>query len=74
MEKTNISKEKDNQDIVYEFIIHRIETRMNERIFIGTFGAMRTNDESTRGYCIVKWVSEPCTVPKNTIMKGVETP
>ena len=47
---------------------------MNERIFIGTFGAMRTNDESTRGYCIVKWVSEPCTVPKNTIMKGVETP
>ena len=36
--------------------------RINERIFIGTFGAMRKNDEATQGYYLVKWITKPNTV------------
>ena len=46
---------------------------MNERILIRTFGAMRTNDEATQEYYLVKWITEPYTVRENTVMKGVET-
>ena len=52
LERTNISNEKD-QYRVYETILHGIEARMNERILIGTFGAMRTDDEATREYYIL---------------------
>ena len=38
------------EEKVYKIILHRKETRMNERIHIGTFGEMRTNDEATQGY------------------------
>ena len=34
----------------YETILDRIETRMDERIRIGTFGTMITNNEATQGY------------------------
>ena len=45
---------------------------MNERILIGTFGVMRTNDEATQGYYLVKWITEPYIVQENTVMKGVD--
>ena len=45
---------------------------MNERILIGIFGAMRTDDEATQGYYLVKWITELYTVQEDTIMKGVE--
>ena len=45
---------------------------MNERILIGAFGAMRTNDEATQGYYLVKWITETYTVQKNTVMIGVK--
>ena len=45
---TNDTPEEEEK--VYEIILHGIEARMNERILIGTFGAMRTNDEVTQGY------------------------
>jgi len=32
---------------------------MNERILIGTFDTMRTNDEATQGYYLVKWITDP---------------
>ena len=44
---TNI--ETEDEEKVYERILYGIEARMNERILIGTFGAMRTNDEATQG-------------------------
>ena len=47
---------------------------MNERILIGTFGAMRTNDEATQGYYLVEWLSEPYIMQENTVMKGVDPP
>ena len=56
----------------YETILDRIETRMDERIRIGTFGTMITNNEATQGYYLVKWITEPYTVHENTVMKGVE--
>ena len=45
---------------------------MNKNILIGTFGAMIINDEATQGYYLVKWITEPCTVQEDTVMKGVE--
>ena len=44
---------------------------MNERMLIGTFGAMRTNDEATQGFYFVKWITEPYIVQEGTVMKGV---
>ena len=41
---TNI--DTDDKEKGYETILHRIEARMNERMLIGTFGAMRTIDET----------------------------
>ena len=67
---TNVDTE--DEEKVYETILHGIETRTNERILIGTFGAMRTNDEATLGYYLVKWITEPYTIQENTVMKGVE--
>ena len=49
---TNDTPEEEEK--VYKIILHRIETRMNEWILIGTFGAMRTNDEATQRYHLVK--------------------
>ena len=49
---TNIDTE--DEEKVYETLLHGIEARMNEIILIGTFGAMRTNDEATQGYYLVK--------------------
>ena len=43
---TNVTSEEEEK--VYEIILHGIEARMNERILIGNFGAMRTNDEATQ--------------------------
>ena len=67
---TNVDIE--DEEKVYETILHGIEARMHERILIGPFGAMRTNDEATQEYYLVKWITEPCTVQENTVMKGVE--
>ena len=67
---TNVDTE--DEEKAYEIILHGIETRMNERIMIRTFGAMRTNDEATQGYYLVKWIMEPYTVQKDMVMKGVE--
>ena len=44
MEKMNIRNEED-RDRVIESILHRIEDRVNERILIGMFGSMRTDDK-----------------------------
>ena len=70
MKITNIFNWED-EDETYAAILHWIEARIHERIPIGTFGAMRTNYEATRGYYLVKWISEPYTVQAITIMKGV---
>ena len=39
---------------VHEITLHEIEVTMNERILVGTFSAMLTNDEATQGYYLVK--------------------
>ena len=49
---TNVDTE--DEEKVYETILHGIMTRMNERILIGTFGAKITNDEATQGYYLVQ--------------------
>ena len=54
---TNVTPEE--EEYVYEIILHMIEARMNERILIGTFGSMKSNDETTQGYYLVKWITEP---------------
>ena len=65
---TNVDTE--DEEKVYETILHGIDARMNERILIGTFGAMRTNDEAMQRYCLVKGITEPYTVQEKTVMKG----
>ena len=67
---TNDTPEEEEE--VFEKILHGTEARMNERILIGTFGAMRTNDEATQEYYLVKLITEPYTLQKNIIMMGVE--
>ena len=67
---TNIATE--DEEAIYETILHGIEARMNERVLIGTFGAMKTDDEATQGYYLVKWITEPYTVQEGILMKGVE--
>ena len=67
---TNI--ETEDEEKVYERILYGIEARMNERILIGTFGAMRTNNEATQGYYFVKWITDPYIVQEDTVVKGVE--
>ena len=54
---TSAEKEK-----VYEIVLHGIEAKINERILIGHFGAMKTNNEATQRYYLVEWLSEPYTV------------
>ena len=66
---TSIATE--DEESIYETILHGIEVRMNERILIGTFDAMKTDDETTQGYYLVKWITEPYTVQEDIIMKGV---
>ena len=67
---TNVTPEEEEK--VYEIILHRIEARMNEIILIGTFGAMKTDDEATQGYYLVKWITELYTIQEDTVMMGVE--
>ena len=67
---TNIDTE--DEEKVYETIIHGIEARINEGILIGHFGAMRTNDEATQEYYLVKWITEPYKGQEDTIMKEVD--
>ena len=55
-------------------MLHGIEARINEQIFVGKFGAMRTNDETTQEYYLVEWMLELHTVQKTTVMKGVDPP
>ena len=45
----------------------------NEWILIKTFGSMRTNDKTTRGYYIVKCLSELYVVQESIITKRFET-
>ena len=66
----NIATE--DEEAIYETILHGIEARMNERILEGTFGAIRTDEEVTQGYYLVKWITEPYIVQEDILMKGVE--
>ena len=68
MVTTNVTLEEEEK--VYEIILHGIEAGINKRILIGNFGAMRTNDEATQGYYLVKWITEPYTVQGDTDMLG----
>ena len=67
---TNIATE--DEEKFYETILPGIEAKMNERILIRTFGAMRTDDETTQGYYLVKWITEPYAVQEDILMKGIE--
>ena len=67
---TNIATE--DKEAIYETILHGIDSRMNEQILIETFGAMRTDDQATQEYYLVKWITEPYTVQEDIIMKAVE--
>jgi len=67
---TNVDTE--DEEKVYEKMLHRVEVRMNERVLIGTFGAMRTNNEATQWYYLVEWIIGQYIVQENMVMKGVE--
>ena len=47
---------------MYEIIIYGIETRITERILVGSFGTKIKKDEATQGYYLVEWLYEPYTV------------
>ena len=61
LETTNIVNEE-YEDKSYEKKYHEIKARMHEQILLGKFGAMRTDDEATRGCYLVKWLSERYTI------------
>ena len=47
MVTTNVTSEEER--MVYKIALNGVGARMNERIPIGTFGATRTNIETTQG-------------------------
>ena len=63
----------EDEEKVYEILLHRIVTQINTRALIGTVGAMRTNGEAIQKYYLVKWITEPYTVHENTAIKEVES-
>ena len=72
LEITIIDNEED-KDKVYEAILYGIKSRMNEWILIRTFGSMGTDDKTTRGYYLVKCLSELYIVQESIITKRFET-
>lgn len=56
----NVTSAKEGR--VYEITLNRIEAKMNEKMIIWTFSAIRTNDEAIQGYYLVEWLSEPYIV------------
>lgn len=43
-----------DKEKVFEIILNRIETKMNKRIHIGTFGVIKTNDKVTQVHYLVE--------------------
>ena len=66
---TNVTEEEEK---IYEIILHGAEVKMNERILTWNFVAMRTNDEALQGYYLIKWITEPYIVQDDPVMKGME--
>ena len=63
---TNIDTK--DEEKVYETILHG----KGASFMIVNVGAMRTNDEATQGYYLVKWITKPYTLQENTVKKGEE--
>ena len=46
-------------------MLRGVETRMSEKVLTTMYRAMRTNDESTDGYYVLQWTSEPYTLQED---------
>ena len=46
-------------------MLRGVETRMREKVLTTMYRAMRTNDESTDGYYVLQWTSEPYTLQED---------
>ena len=67
-----INRQSKGNTIYRRVVIPNDMTLHPKLLLIGTFGAMRTNDEATQGYYLVKWIREPYAVQEDTVMEGVE--
>ena len=65
-----INKNIDKDDEAFRTILRGVETRMSEKILSTMYGAVRTDDESTDGYYILQWTSEPYTLQEDKEMRG----
>ena len=58
--ETSKNDDIDEGDLA-KYVLHRIESRMSEKIMTGNYRAMRTDDLATDGYYIVEWSSSVYT-------------
>ena len=64
----NINSEKDDE--AFKIIIRGGETRMSEKLLTTMYGNIRIDDESTDGYYVLQWTSEPYTLQEDKEMEG----
>ena len=64
------NKNSEKDDEAFKTILRGVETRMSEKILTTMYGATRTDDESTDGYYVLQWISEPCTLQEDKVIKG----
>ena len=64
------NKNIEKDDEVFKTILTGVETKTNEKILTTMYGAMRTDDESTDGYYVLQWTSEPYTIQEDKEMEG----
>ena len=58
------NKNSEKDDEVFKTILRGVETRMSEKILTAMYAVIRTDDESTDGYYVLQWVSEPYILQK----------
>ena len=44
-----------DKDLRYVTILHGVEDKINERILIGIFDAIKIGEDDTEGYYLVQW-------------------
>ena len=59
------NKNSEKEDEAFKTILRRVATRMSEKILTTMYVAMRTDDDSTDGYYILQWTSEPYTLQED---------
>ena len=63
------NKNSEKDDEAFKTILRGVETRTSEKILTTMYGDIRTDNESTDGYYILPWTSEPYILQEDKEMK-----